>query len=770
MKKFLLSLALMLPCLGAWAQTPVLTYENITTPQELSAEDAQTIRDLSTNMTIVADVDITNSSNVSVLFAAVADYTSSSTENNSVWALGAGGNALRYIVGPREGGWYSSTNGTLTTSTKKIICTYNGTAINFYADGSFIKTQNSTKALNTFTGENAKFYLGGLLYNTNTTWGNFNGTINSVKVYDSVLTTEQIAAMCYPANAVTDYTKFVHGNVYTFQTKRGWLMAKEGTDFVYSSGKLNDVTPAEDNANCQWVYYATEKGKYLYNVAVSKFISYNSADLNSIPLTEEVTTSNIEFKNSTLGGYPILIGLESKVVNHNISNNAFTYGALLWGDGWTGYHSDEGSATLALSQGAATAETLAAIKEKVDVFEADNTLAVAELDAAITTAQAWFTQYVGTGVGKYTATDNDFMSKFEAIVAFRQAIQATNTPTPAEVEAKTTELGALISSFRLNMPESGKFYTFKNDDYYITSVKTNDGKIAMNTTKDASAIYYYDGTHLLAYTTGLYVGLNATDWAFEEIGSNDVSAIEFVAAANGTIGKYNIKSGGRWLHRTNAFVNRCSSNTCGDAHNFTLEEVTALPVTITEAGYATFYAPVAVQVEGVTANTVTVNGEWATLNAIGGGVIPANTGVILSGNDGDPATADTYNFTITTTAEQVSGNALTGTVATTYVTGGGYILGKQVGEVALYSAILNKTDKTDNPAFQNNGFKAYLPASAVSAGVNALRFNFGGNTTAIETVVNGIDVNAPIFDLSGRRVNAATKGIYIQNGKKFIVK
>ena len=33
-----------------------------------------------------------------------------------------------------------------------------------------------------------------------------------------------------------------------------------------------------------------------------------------------------------------------------------------------------------------------------------------------------------------------------------------------------------------------------------------------------------------------------------------------------------------------------------------------------------------------------------------------------------------------------------------------------------------------------------------------------------------IDPNAPIFDLTGRQVSAPTKGIYLQNGKKFVVK
>lgn len=746
-------LAMLLPCVGAWAQTPVLTYENIEAPQELSAADAQTIREMS-GMTIVADVEITNSSNWSLLFAAVADYTSNSTSNNSIWGVGVGGNSMRYYVGARNGGWYSSNNGDVTTSSKKLVVTYNGTAIKNYVDGRNVNSVNSTKALNSFADANAKFFLGGVVYNTNTSWGVFDGTISSIKIYNTVLTDNQIAAMSYPANAIIDYTQFVSGNVYTFQTERGWLMAKEGTDFVYSSGKLNDAEPAEDNKNCQWVYYATEKGKYLYNVAVGKFICYNSANLNSIPLSESPNTSNIGLKNSTAAGRPILLGLENKVINHNLTNGAYVYGALLWGDGWTGYLNDPGSATLALNQGEASTEILNAIKVEVDAFEADNTTAVAALDEAIANAQNWFTQYVGTGVGKYSPTDNEYMSKFESIVAFREAIQATNDPQPAVVEAKTAELQALIATFQLNMPESGKFYRINNGGNYITSNVTAGGRIALSTTSDATSIYYFDGTHLLAYSTGLYIGLNKTDWTFEAIGSADISTIEFIAAANGATAKYNVKSGGRWLHKDNGFVNRCSSNTCGDAHNWSIEEVTELPVVISEAAHATFYAPVAVQVSGATAYTVAVNGDWATLTEVEDGVIPANTGVVLKGDAG------TYNFAITTIATTLE-TALRGTAATTMVAESAYVLSAPEGVVGLYLANANP--------FQNNAFKAYLPATAVTSNAQALRFTFGG-TTAIESVINN-DANAPIYDLSGRRVmNAVKGGIYIQNGKKFIVK
>ena len=196
MKKILLSLFAVLMTVGAWAeQTPVLTYENITAPMDITS-DAAAIRGMS-GMTFVADVTITNSSDAQLLFAAVADYTSSSTDNNTVWGLGLGGNSLRYIVGARNGGWYSSTSGTLTTAAKKIVFTYDGTNIKYYVDGENIKTQGSTKELSTFAGENARFYLGGVVYNTNTEWGKFSGTISKVEIYNTVLTDREVLLMSH---------------------------------------------------------------------------------------------------------------------------------------------------------------------------------------------------------------------------------------------------------------------------------------------------------------------------------------------------------------------------------------------------------------------------------------------------------------------------------------------------------------------------------------------------------------------------------------------
>ena len=761
MRKLLLMLALMLPCLGVWAQTPVLTYENITAPQELSATDVATIRGFQNGITIVADVEITNTATgnpPSVLFAAVADYTSSSTANNSVWSLGFGGNQMRFIVGPRDGGWYS--RGSIGTSATKIIYTNKGNSFNFYVDG--IKTGElsvSNSSFTTFNGENAKFYLGGLVYNTSTQWGNFNGTISKVEIYDGVLTADQIVGFYCPENAVTDYTKFVHGNVYTFQTKRGWLMAKEGTDFVYSSGKLNDVIPAEDNANCQWVYYATEKGKYLYNVAVGKFISFDSTNLNRIALSDTPTTSAIEFKNSTIAAYPILIGVESKVINQNLTNNTFTYGALLWGDGWTGYHGDEGSATLALSQGEATADILNALNEKVGRFEVMSELQYMYENTKSSTEEK---------IGEY---------EYEKWWYLNYLI---NTP---EADIKLVDLQNFVITYRNSLikPSAGKFLRIKavagwNDDApYLgaknTTTNGKDTRAEYVAGDDANTIFYFNGSNLVSFGSGNYLVSNNDFLGYKGVQTSGTN-FGFEVASNNLLGAYNISfnDGNRWLYCNKDNYTDAGGRGTQNGYCFNLEEVTEIPVTISVAKYASFYAPVAMILpaevkayyiaEKKVANDIT----YVVLSEIEN-VIPANTGVLLYSE-----TAGTYNLTVGREATtNTSENWLTGSVPSSYVTADSYVLSMKNSLVGFY---FTEKDQQGNSAWLNHGFKAYLPAEHIDQNAGAIRFIFGGETTAIESVLNnGVDANAPIYDLSGRRVvNAVKGGIYIQNGKKFIVK
>ena len=379
-----------------------------------------------------------------------------------------------------------------------------------------------------------------------------------------------------------------------------------------------------------------------------------------------------------------------------------------------------------------------------------------ELVALAAQAKALLAQItIGEAIGQYSSNYEGYAAAYAEIAAYVEGGEIEE----AVAEEYVATLSAIMNSFSVNGLVAGKYYTFSNGDYYITSGVTEGGRIACSETKDATAIYYFDGQHLLAYSTGLYFGLNANDWTFEAVGSADISTITFAAVNGGTANVLNICSGGRWLHRTDAYINRCSNNTCGELHNWTIEEVTALPVAVSAAGYATFFAPVAVEVKDVTAHTVTVNGNSAILSEALT-VIPANTGVVLKGAEG------TYNFAITTAGEFEGENLMAGTIAKSVVAKNNaecYVLANVDTVVGLYVA----KNGDDTTQFLNAGHKAYLAVEGAS-GIKSYSFRFEGATTGIENVE--VENAAVIYDLTGRQVNAVERGIYIVNGKKVLVK
>lgn len=137
-----------------------------------------------------------------------------------------------------------------------------------------------------------------------------------------------------------------------------------------------------------------------------------------------------------------------------------------------------------------------------------------------------------------------------------------------------------------------------------------------------------------------------------------------------------------------------------------------------------------------------------------GEVLPANTPVLLQAD-----AAETKTFTPATyKAKEETG--FNGTLAAAAVKAANtYILAKD-GEAVKFC----KLSATSNTV---NANKAYFTLTAAAA--NALNFDFGGVATGIENAVADKANNAPIYDLSGRRVmNAVKGGIYIQNGKKFV--
>lgn len=172
---------------------------------------------------------------------------------------------------------------------------------------------------------------------------------------------------------------------------------------------------------------------------------------------------------------------------------------------------------------------------------------------------------------------------------------------------------------------------------------------------------------------------------------------------------------------------------------------------------ATFSAPFATIIPaGVKAYYVSAKGTEATMTAIDAQVIPANQGVILTSESGDAATMVPAAGE---TAATITGNQLghSAGVAKALTAGEGYILGNGSEGTAFYPCKAGSLPIN----------KAYLLGNGESS---AIVMNFGNAVTGINTIAAPASAKAPIFDLSGRRVVKATKGLYIQNGKKFIVK
>ena len=393
---------------------------------------------------------------------------------------------------------------------------------------------------------------------------------------------------------------------------------------------------------------------------------------------------------------------------------------------------------------------------------------------------------VGETVGYLTAA---------SVAALNEAIATAKAVQGADAD----DLIALQNAehnLQTNQPDPEKFYIIKSampetearsgQKMYVN----NDGGMQFNNQNAAAFenVFQFVNAgegkfYLKAVERGTFMNTNKTHNGGQEMAVGAEADAKAIAIAN--MGRANavslIPTGGAMMHAQAAGTQVVAWNNTDNAgaSAWIIEEVSiedfAHNVTIGEAGYSTLVLGYNAEIpEGVEAYVVsTTDNGWATLTPVTG-VLPAGEAVVLK-NKG------TYNFNYSTaTPATVENNLLEGTVFNTYIAGATntdyYVLSVQEGEVGLYKAALNKTATGADPEegqqgthFKNNAFKAYLQLTTTQ-GVQALRFNFGGETTGVDAV-EVVKPNAPIYDLSGRRVLSTVKGgVYIQNGKKFIVK
>lgn len=497
----------------------------------------------------------------------------------------------------------------------------------------------------------------------------------------------------------------------------------------------------------QFAFVQANEKYYLYSVSEKKFVTNNSskAKINYTP-ADYVT---IEASDKE----------EYFIIKFNGSN--FLNVSTGYGDGGcaiTGWNNIDGGNRMRISPvGDLAVENLA-----------DFAAACLNLKAALSGVKNG--ELIGSGLGQYTASVAGYATISNTAHSFYNGI--TSETAVDDITAQYNAVAQLAdATVTLNMPVADKFYRFKgtsSNKYMVSTLSETDGKtnqLGMNAANNTrESVFYYDGTNLVAYASGLCLGTFAQggvdngSWQCVPVGVN-AGVVSF--GEGYTEGTYYVRMGdNRYLNDGSTYID-CGGTKDGNNYRWTIEEVQYLPVAVsTTVKYGTLYAPVDLSLRtGLEAYTATVDGTKLKLQPIKD-KIPAGTAVILKDNDAerDPVTECIY-LEVTSGAASMEGNALTGTYKTIANPASGtvkiYTLQNQ-GSVGMYKYT------GDNL----NGFKAYLRIDGGSA--NSLSFDEGGQATGIgEAAAESLD-DAPAYDLSGRRVSRNTKGILIVGNKKIV--
>lgn len=344
----------------------------------------------------------------------------------------------------------------------------------------------------------------------------------------------------------------------------------------------------------------------------------------------------------------------------------------------------------------------------------------------------------------------------------------------------------------IQMPEDGKVYVITNVQQdgtcnhfsyttgRLTTVKdkTQAAKFVCRVVNDKYVfVNVEDGKYLVVAASGNagtnsgkgYITKYDAQWADLTVSKNSLySCFNIGGKRTGSAseGNFIVEKDGSFDSYILAEYNTATHTTA-----FKLEEV-SYPNTVTfntvsdvegVSNLATFSAPFATVIPtGVKAYYVsTADNTKATMKAVEGEAIPANEGVLLTSESAEAVTmVPATDETLTTITDNKLSNSA-GAAKTIAEGDNAYILAKGADGTAFYKGKANTTLGMN---------KAYLTLDAASAG-QAISMNFGGNVTGINQIVNAEQNNAPVYDLTGRRVVRTVKGgLYIKGGNKFIAR
>lgn len=397
-----------------------------------------------------------------------------------------------------------------------------------------------------------------------------------------------------------------------------------------------------------------------------------------------------------------------------------------------------------------------------------------------------YVNYSDAGAPEEAIGANAYLAVAENLNAFKAAYTAASAEGATAEQIKTLEeQNAKVAAGNTSTMEVGKYYRLYNKQHHkYACLNDNPAQVTSKlsgtvNSKGASSVFYIENAEAGSGRYRIKVENLTLGKAKLNAGGGSGANIELGDDNYGSKGSYAISHVGKtFLFFDQAtgskysYIHGGESGTCmvgweanSDASQWYVIPATDVEIDMTAQGdkkYASAYLPFAVSnVAGATAYTGALNAEKNAIDMTATTAVPANTGFVLVG------TAEKATLTIGKATAIAVENVLTGTNTGIQLTSGEndnhasyLVFGVNNGTVGFYKPASTLTSIAAN--------KAYINASALST--EAIALNFGNTVTGINAAtINNGENNAPIYDLSGRRVWAPVKGgLYIQNGKKLV--
>jgi len=498
-----------------------------------------------------------------------------------------------------------------------------------------------------------------------------------------------------------------------------------------------------------------------------------------------LTAKGRSAENTTL---TMAVGEVSVQLPHvGATGNVFDRG---WGDASVEFETDGAGADILVTASSNTLHEWFSISdfrlvqlEAIEVPMAD-AADYAALAAAISAAEA---NTLGFDEGEYAPYNN--VAALQALAAAKainpeaedgntkEVVQnATTALTTATWTANTEEVNAVYNGMFATVQEGANYPEGWN--------RTNAwGQMQSNIAGDYATAYYNQPGSLKYGENGVYTMplkkntvyvLNFVYRSHENNSNNKVT----VSVLNGEDGVKDVGCPGNgstaeWKTGSVVFTTGAAGNyvltLANDGNtwmtNVSIFRAQSVDITIKEGFKATTYSNENAldfsNTEGLTAYIITdANGTEAEVSSV-----PAGTGVYVKGEPGKYKA-----YILSTSNTDVSENKLVGTgntakQLTSDETKTYYVFGRQGNprKEAFYKV---KTDKATNVSAN----KAYLEIDVPASEAKDVITVGGGETDGINAVEAAETLNSDIYNLQGQKVNRATRGIYIVNGKKVILK